>query len=155
MSDEQWLAGRAAFVTGGASGLGRATALALAEAGAMVIVADIDGSGANRTVEEITTKGGRGEAAVMDVTDDQARRDATAGAFGRHGDALDVLVNVAGIDLPGYANDIGLADFERVMAVNCTGPTFLMSEFIKVVKERPGDRLAEIVNIISLSAITV
>lgn len=155
MIDDHWLAGRAAFVTGGASGLGRATCLALAEAGARMIVADVDASGAARTVEEITTKGGRAEAVVMDVTDDAARRAAIAAAFAEHGDSFDVLVNVAGIDLPGYANDIGLADFERVMAVNCTGPTFLMSEFIKVVKDRPADRMAEIVNIISLSAITV
>lgn len=155
MSDDHWLAGRAAFVSGGASGLGRATALALGEAGAGVIVADIDGPGAVRTVEEITTKGGSAEAVTMDVTDDRARREAVGGAFARHEDAFDILVNVAGIDLPGYANDIGLADFERVMAVNCTGPTFLMSEFIKVVNQRAGERVAEIVNIISLSAITV
>ena len=155
MTHDSWLAGRAALTTGAASGLGRATALALAEAGAHVIAADIDAAGAARTVEEIATKGGRAEAVVMDVTDDRARRDAVTGAFAEHGDSFDILVNVAGIDLPGYANDISLTDFERVMAVNCTGPTFLISEFIKGTCDRPAERIAEIVNIISLSAITV
>ncbi|HET6965929.1 MAG TPA: SDR family oxidoreductase [Acidimicrobiales bacterium] len=155
MTDDHWLGGRVAFTTGGASGLGRATALALAEAGARVIVADMDAPGAARTVEEISTKGGEAEAAIIDVTDDAGRRETMAAAFASHGDAFDILVNVAGIDLPGYAHDIALTDFERVMAVNCTAPAFLMSEFIKVVKDRPADRMAEIVNIISLSAITV
>jgi NAD(P)-dependent dehydrogenase (short-subunit alcohol dehydrogenase family) len=103
--------------TGAASGLGRATGLALAEAGAHVT--------------------------------------AMASAFERHGDAFDILINVAGIDLPGYASDMVLYEFERVLGVNLTGPTFLISEFIKRIKDRRGDRLAEIVNVISLSAITV
>ena len=155
MNSDAWLAGRSAFVTGAASGLGRATALALGEAGAHVIVADIDGAGAGRTVDEITTKGGAATAEVFDITDDAGRRAAVARAFDTHGDAFDILVNVAGIDLPGYANDIGLADFERVMAVNVTAPTFLISEYMKVVKDRPAGSMSEVVNIISLSAITV
>ena len=155
MNSDAWLAGRTAFVTGAASGLGRATALALGEVGAHVIVADIDGPGAARTVEEITTKGGAASAEVLDITDDAARREAVGRVFEAHGDAFDILVNVAGIDLPGYANDIGVADFERVMAVNVTAPTFLISEFVKTVKDRPAEHMSEVVNIISLSAITV
>ena len=155
MSSDAWLAGRTAFVTGAASGLGRATALALGEVGAHVIAADIDGSGAERTVGEITTKGGAATAEVLDITDDAGRRAAVSRAFDTHGEAFDILVNVAGIDLPGYANDIGLSDFERVMAVNVTAPTFLISEFMKVAKDRPAGSMSEVVNIISLSAITV
>lgn len=153
MPDDKWLAGRTALTTGAASGLGRATALALAEAGASVIVADIDTPGVAGTVEEITTNGGRGEGVVLDVTDETARRQVVAGAFAEHGDSFDTRQR--GRDRPGYAHDIVPGDFERVMAVNCTGPAFLMSEFIKGVKDRPSDRMAEIVNIISLSAITV
>lgn len=155
MDGDRWLAGRTAMVTGAASGLGRATALALGETGARVIAVDVDEQGMERTVEEIRVKGGQAEPARFDVTDDGARRAAISSALERYGDGFDILVNVAGIDRPGYANDIALADFERVMAVNVTGPTFLISEFIKGVKGRTGDRLAEVVNVISLSAITV
>lgn len=155
MGSEAWLAGRTSLVTGAASGLGRATARALADAGAHVVVADIDGAGADRTVGEIAADGGSADAVVLDVTDDRARREVLARVFEEHGDGFDILVNVAGIDRPGYANDISLADFERVMAVNVTGPTFLISEFVKVVKDRPAEHMSDIVNIISLSAITV
>lgn len=155
MDTDAWLAARTALVTGAASGLGRATSLALAEAGAFVMVTDINAAGAEQVVSELAGKGGRGQAVALDVTDEGARRAVLERGFKDHGAAFDILVNVAGIDLPGYANDIGLDDFEKVMAVNCTGPTFLISEFIKGVKDRPADRLAEIINIISLSAITV
>lgn len=149
------LSGRVALVTGGASGLGRATSLALAGAGATVLVGDIDEAGAENTVKEILAKRGDARAVALDVTDEAARVAVIGQAVDAHGDAFDILVNVAGIDLPGYAHDISVSDFERVMAVNCTGPTFLISEFIKQVKDRAPARLAEVVNIISLSAITV
>jgi NAD(P)-dependent dehydrogenase (short-subunit alcohol dehydrogenase family) len=152
-----FLAGRVALVTGAASGLGRATARAIADEGAHVIVADVDRDGAKRTADEIGAD--RAEASVFDVTLDEARREVMALAFATHGDAFDILVNVAGIDMPGYANDISLTDFERVMAVNATGPAFLISEFVKGVLARSGEdppgRLAEVVNVISLSAVTV
>lgn len=155
LSRETWLAGRTALVTGGASGLGRATSLALGEAGAHIVVADMDGPGADSVAAEIRAKGAAADPAELDVTDDSRRRAVMQENFDKHGESFDILINVAGIDLPGYANDISLADFERVMAVNCTGPTFLISEFMKVVKDRPAGTLSEVVNIISLSAITV
>ena len=72
--------------------------------------------------------------------------------FDRHGDAFDVLVNVAGIDRPGYITDIDLADYRRVQAVNCEGPIFLTSEFMKRVQHLPAGRTADVVHIVSLSA---
>ncbi|TYP81273.1 SDR family NAD(P)-dependent oxidoreductase [Blastococcus xanthinilyticus] len=148
------LKGRVALVTGGASGLGRATALALAEAGAHVAIADIDAAGSEETLSRVSAAGGSAEVVGLDVTDDENRRSVVAGLFDRHGDAFDILVNVAGIDRPGYITDIDLADYRQVQAVNCEGPVFLTSEFMKRVQHLPAERTADVVHVVSLSAIT-
>jgi NAD(P)-dependent dehydrogenase (short-subunit alcohol dehydrogenase family) len=77
-----------------------------------------------------------------------------AGLFDEHGDAFDILVNVAGIDRPGYVTDIDLADYRQVQAVNCEGPVFLTSEFLKRVRHLPEGRTADVVHVVSLSALT-
>jgi NAD(P)-dependent dehydrogenase (short-subunit alcohol dehydrogenase family) len=148
------LEGRVALVTGGASGLGRATAVALAAAGAHVAVADIDTAGSEQTCAQIAGDGGSAEVLELDVTDDDSRRAAVEQLSARHGEAFDVLVNVAGIDRPGYVTDIDLADYRRVQAVNCEGPVFLTSEFVKRVQHLPEGRTADVVHVVSLSALT-
>src|SRR3954471_12309210 len=125
------LKGRVALVTGGASGLGRATCLALAEARAHVALPHINPPGSEQTRTPVTRAGGSADVVPLDVTDDESRRRVVAELFDRHGDAFDVLVNVAGIDRPGYITDIDLADYRLVQAVNCEGPIFLTSEFMK------------------------
>jgi NAD(P)-dependent dehydrogenase (short-subunit alcohol dehydrogenase family) len=154
MDDSGALKGRVALVTGGASGLGRATATALAEAGAHVVVADIDAAGSEETRSRVADAGGSAEVVPLDVTDDASRRAVVERLFDRHGDAFDVLVNVAGIDRPGYITDIDLDDYRRVQAVNFEGPVFLTSEFMKRVQHLPEGRTADVVHIVSLSAIT-
>jgi NAD(P)-dependent dehydrogenase (short-subunit alcohol dehydrogenase family) len=148
------LEGRVALVTGGASGLGRATARSLAGAGAHVAIGDIDAAGSEETRSLVTGAGGSADVVALDVTDDASRRRVVADLFAQHGDAFDILVNVAGIDRPGYITDIDLADYRQVQAVNCEGPIFLTSEFMKRVQNLPEGRTADVVHIVSLSAIT-
>ena len=154
MVDGASLKGRVALVTGGASGLGRATCRVLADAGAHVAIADIDPEGSEQTHALVSQGGGSAEVVPLDVTDDESRRRVVQRLFDAHGESFDVLVNVAGIDRPGYVTDIDLADYRRVQAVNAEGPIFLTSEFVKRVQHLPEGRTADVVHVVSLSALT-
>ena len=150
------LQGRVAFVTGGASGLGRATCVALAAQGVQVVVADIDTAGAETTASTIRDSGGSAEVRPFDVTNGGHRVSAMADLFAAHGESFDILVNVAGIDRPGYLTDVDEAAYAQVFAVNCHGPVFLMKEFLNgYLAVHSGDREAEIFNVLSISAVTV
>jgi NAD(P)-dependent dehydrogenase (short-subunit alcohol dehydrogenase family) len=115
--------GQAAIVTGGASGLGAATARALAAAGARVAIFDVSAQAAAAVAAEI-----KGIAVVCDVGDAVAAEAAVAEAAAVHG-AARVLVNCAGIGpakrIVGRDGPMPLADYERVIRVNLIG-TFNM-----------------------------
>ncbi len=116
------LAGKTALVTGGASGIGRATAQALAREGASVLVADIDAAGAEAVATAIVESGGHARAIRCDVTrpkDVDAMVQAALDAFGGR---LDCAVNNAGITAPGgLLHEIALDAWDRQLAVNLTG----------------------------------
>ncbi|WP_040339492.1 SDR family NAD(P)-dependent oxidoreductase [Candidatus Blastococcus massiliensis] len=110
--------GRTALVTGGASGIGQAVALRLAEGGAHVVVNDLSEDGAHRLVERIVSSGGRAVAAVGDVTDPAQVEAAVALAVREFG-GLHLAFNNAGIIGPGGdVADIEVDDYRRLMAVN-------------------------------------
>jgi NAD(P)-dependent dehydrogenase (short-subunit alcohol dehydrogenase family) len=110
------LSGRRALVTGAAQGIGEACAEALAEAGAHVVVTDLDRSRAKTAAERLATKGLRAEARALDVTN-SAALDALASAL----PALDVLVCNAGIVFNTLAEEMSDDEWERVIGVNLTG----------------------------------
>ncbi|HEX6770796.1 MAG TPA: SDR family NAD(P)-dependent oxidoreductase, partial [Acidobacteriaceae bacterium] len=105
------LNGKIALITGGASGIGAATARRLTEAGASVIVADLNETEAKALAAELP--GAR--AVTMDVTN-AASIDAALRGLER----LDILVNCAGIGLVGGIAQTEAADYERIMMVNAT-----------------------------------
>ncbi len=150
------LTGRVAFVTGGASGLGRAICVALGGEGVHVVAADINVAGAADTAAMITGSNGSAEVAEFDVTSSQHRKLVVGRLYERYGADFNILVNVAGIDRPGYLVDVDEDAYQQVFAVNCHGPVFLMKEFLNgFLSARNDDTEAEIFNIISISAITV
>lgn len=144
------LTGKKALVTGGAVGIGRACAVALARAGADVAIADVDERTAPRTVAEIEALGLKSFFVACDVTrkaDVQAMVRSVAEKFGR----LDVAVNNAGIAILGADEDLEQADWDKVIAVNLTG-SFLcaQAEARQMIAQQPVG--GKIINIASMSA---
>jgi 2-hydroxycyclohexanecarboxyl-CoA dehydrogenase len=112
---------RVAFVTGGASGIGRAIAEALAREGARVAVADIDADGARRAVADIQATGGNAVAQPLDVTD-IAAVDSSIDGVAAHWGGLHVLVNCAGWDRPMPFVDTTPEFWDKILAINLKGP---------------------------------
>jgi len=106
------LDGKRALVTGGASGIGEETCRALAAAGAIVTIADLDRAGAERLAAQLPGA----SIAIFDIADEAAVQAAVAAH-----DALDILVNNAGIGHVGGIEETAAADFERLFRVNVTG----------------------------------
>ena len=150
------LTGRVAMVTGGGSGLGRATSRVFAEAGCHVLVADIDEDGAKRTVDLVEEAGGAAEGVVVDVADRQAVDAAIEAAFDRHGSRFDCLVNNAGTDRGADLVDIDDERWHQVFGVNVHGPMYTSRAFVRGRLARRDDSgLADLVNVVSISALTV
>lgn len=111
------LAGKLAFVTGAASGIGAAGAQALAREGALVIVTDRDSTGAETVANTIRQAGGRAEARTVDVTDDAALSAAIAETAEQHGQ-LDILHSHVGIQIEGKLDEVTVADMDASWALN-------------------------------------
>jgi NAD(P)-dependent dehydrogenase (short-subunit alcohol dehydrogenase family) len=111
-----------ALVTGAASGIGRATAVLLAERGAAVACLDVNAAGLAETAAAIRERGGRTHTLEADVTDLDAVEAAVAEAAAELG-GLDGVANVAGVgDFTGDVSEIAPEEWARVLAVNLSGP---------------------------------
>ena len=113
------LEGRVALVTGAGGGIGRATAQALAQAGAHVAASDLDEAAARAVAGEL----GRGEAHRLDVADEAAVEAVIAAVIARHG-RIDVLVNNAGLGARMATVDLPSERWRQVLAVNLDGSFF-------------------------------
>jgi len=121
------LSGKRALITGGASGIGRATALLFAEQGASVAVADLPSTDGGSVAAEIGRRGGRALFQPCDVTRLESCREAVERTVKELG-GLDVLVNSAGIMVRRSVVELEEADWDRVMEVNAKS-VYLMSRF--------------------------
>ncbi len=132
---EKDLARRIALVTGGASGIGRATALRLAFEGAHVVIGDLDAAGAWKVADEVVaaTGGGRAIGVGMDVASEASVRAAVEEALLVYG-GLDVIVSNAGIAHSAPIDQMDLADWEKSFAVNASGHFLVAREALRVLK---------------------
>jgi NAD(P)-dependent dehydrogenase (short-subunit alcohol dehydrogenase family) len=141
------LANKVAIVTGAGSGIGRASAVALSEAGAIVVAADINGAAAEATANTITTGQRKALAVQADVGDlthiDRMVRQAIE-AFGQ----IDILLNNAGVTRRADIMDLTEADWDRIHRVNAKGVFFCLQ---RVAREMIPRRSGRIINIASIA----
>jgi NAD(P)-dependent dehydrogenase (short-subunit alcohol dehydrogenase family) len=129
-------AGQLVLVTGAASGIGRSTALAFAEAGARVVAVDRDAEGAARTAEDARAAGAAGAwAEAVDVSDGEAMERLAARTVEARG-VPDVVVNNAGIGLAGRFLDTTVEDWKQVLDVNLWGVIHGCRVFGRLMVER-------------------
>jgi NAD(P)-dependent dehydrogenase (short-subunit alcohol dehydrogenase family) len=149
------LHGKACLVTGAGSGIGRATAIAMARNGARVLAADLPDRGAQETASTIVANGGTAHAALVDVTDEAqvaAMLAACIVAFGR----LDCAHNNAGVS-PGQigaggkrTGDIGKDAWDRIIAVNLTGVWLCMKHELAAMEATGGGAIVNTASIAGL-----
>jgi NAD(P)-dependent dehydrogenase (short-subunit alcohol dehydrogenase family) len=131
--------GKVALVTGGASGMGFATAKAFAQAGAVVVIADINGAAAQAAADELASSGARVLAIACDVEDEESVKamvEKTVETFGR----LDAAFNNAGVQSTATETaDLDGAEFDRVVGINLRGLWACMKyELIQMRKQGSG-----------------
>jgi NAD(P)-dependent dehydrogenase (short-subunit alcohol dehydrogenase family) len=142
------LSGKIAFVTGAGQGNGRAIALGLAEAGAHVVVTDMEEANARETAAMIEARGHRAHACALDVTD-AAQCGAVADAVTASVGPVDVLVNNAGILIrEGIDSANALANLQRVMRVNHEGTFNVCHAWLPSLRKTRG----AIVNVASIAS---
>jgi NAD(P)-dependent dehydrogenase (short-subunit alcohol dehydrogenase family) len=138
---------KVAVVTGGGSGIGRGICLALAEAGASVVVADIDADNASKVADEVTGKGARGLAMATDVTQTDSVA-ALADFVVKETGGVDIVCNNAGVYLGGEMSDTTEDDWRFVLSVNLDGVFRVGQRFAKLLREQA--RGGHIVNTASI-----
>lgn len=143
------LTGQVAVVTGAGRGIGRATALLLAEQGAHVVAVDIDAAAAAAVADAAAAHLGRAESAAVDVCDEPQVMQFFAGLVRRHG-RLDILVNGVGGGVPRKALDIRGEEWDRMFAFNVRH-CFLCAR--EAARHMAGHRSGRIVNVTSLAGL--
>jgi NAD(P)-dependent dehydrogenase (short-subunit alcohol dehydrogenase family) len=137
------LTGKVAVITGGAGGIGEVYAAALCEAGASVVIADINLEAAQRTADKLQDNSFRAIAVHLDVTSEESAAQmasATIAAFG----GIDILINNAAVmtDLPPYGlSNMPVPDWDRVLNVNLRGPLLCTQAVIESMTGRGGGRI--------------
>jgi NAD(P)-dependent dehydrogenase (short-subunit alcohol dehydrogenase family) len=138
------LTGKNALVTGATSGIGKATAQALAEAGATVAVSGRDKEKGHAVVDAIRSSGGSAVFVAGDLLDADAASDLAAQATEALGGAVDILVNSAGAFPFGSTASLDEATFDSVYALNVKAPWFLVAALAPKMAERGSGSIVNI-----------
>ena len=142
------LAGKVALVTGATSGIGRRQALALAKAGAAVVLLGRREAQLREAVAEIEAVGGRAAALSADLSDLSQLPEIAQGAVLPFG-SVDILINAAGVNFRQPVEEITLQSWETTLNLNLAVPFFLARELVPAMQERGWGR---IINIASLQS---
>jgi NAD(P)-dependent dehydrogenase (short-subunit alcohol dehydrogenase family) len=142
------LMGQVALVTGGARGLGAAISHMLGAAGAQVIIADIRVDLATQVALEIQADGGKARALPLDICDELQVQVTIAKIVEEYG-RFDILINNAGIDVTLPVEELPIADWDRVLAVNLRAP-FVLSKCVLPTMQQ--QQSGHIINITSTAA---
>jgi NAD(P)-dependent dehydrogenase (short-subunit alcohol dehydrogenase family) len=134
------LEGRVAVLTGAAEGIGRALASRLADEGATLCLADVNGGGLEETARSLASGGASVSAHVVNVADEGQVGALRRAVEERHGRA-DVLINNAGVALHGTVEEVSLADIEWVMSVNFWGTVYCVKHFLPMLRRQAGARV--------------
>jgi 3-oxoacyl-[acyl-carrier protein] reductase len=145
------LAGKIAVVTGGSRGIGRAVSVALAEAGAHVLVNyRSNAEAARETLRLIEEAGGTGEILGFDVADPESVDAAIKDAVKRHGH-LDILVNNAGISIDQLLLRVSAKDLEMTWATNVNGAVFCAKACIRPMMRSKWGRIISLSSVVAES----
>jgi len=142
------VAGSVAFITGAASGMGRATAEVFAQDGAHVAICDISGEAVREVADDLVHRGLSAEAWTLDIGDAAAIDTVVAAAAARFG-GLDIVVNNAANALALPIGQLTVEGWEKSLGVNLRGPVFLVERALPHLIESPH---AVILNVISAGA---
>ena len=143
------LSGKIALVTGAGSGIGASIAEVFAKAGAQVIVTDIKPDGAETTVAQIKSAGGRADSMQVDVSDELSVQRVAEKFYAVH-PHLDILVNNAGIGHVGTITQTTAADLDRLHGVNVRGVFSMTKAFLPRMLER---KTGNIINLASIGGV--
>jgi NAD(P)-dependent dehydrogenase (short-subunit alcohol dehydrogenase family) len=133
------------FVTGAASGIGRATALAAAASGADLFLTDVNGELLDATVAEIRAAGGKVSAhRALDISDFESVK-AFADAIHARAGSMDVVMNIAGISIWGAVENLEHHHWKRVVDVNLMGPIHVVECFVpEMIRAKKGGHLVNV-----------
>ena len=145
------VADQVALVTGAGSGIGRATAITLAEQGATLLCTDLNLAAAEETAAVIAAGGGHGQVCQLDVTVEPAWETVIEDCLQSYG-KLDITVNCAGISFASPVVDMSLGDWRRVMSVNLEGVFLGTKHSVRAMRQVEAG--GSIVNVASVSGIT-
>jgi len=145
------LEGRTGIVTGAASGIGRAIALALARRGCHLALADVNAAGLAETASLITARDLRISTHNLDVADAQAIAVFPDQVMAAHR-GVDLLVNNAGVALGGTFSEVSAADFEWLFAINFWGVVRMTRAFLPLLKASDDARLVNLSSLFGLIA---
>jgi NAD(P)-dependent dehydrogenase (short-subunit alcohol dehydrogenase family) len=134
------LAGKVAIVTGGASGMGAASARGLASEGARVVVADVDRTGIDRTAAEIIAGGGDALAFAVDVTSADEVNNLVEFTVDQY-QTIDILACIAGVLRSTGVDEITEAEWRLVLDVNLTGVFLSIQAVLPLMKEQNAGRI--------------